>query len=171
LPFVSGGVGPHSPLVCGGVGPSSPFVPGGVGPSSSFGLGPSFAVRGAGGLSFFVGGGAGGSSYCSWVVVVVVRPRGFLCAMWSCHHSRVRVVGGHSCLRALHPSSSSLASFLCAVVTCHPRCVSSASCVLVVVVCPRRVIVSCPPRHCPVLLSLPCPHCDVSFGCTTWHLC
>ena len=181
LPFVSGGVGPRSPLVCGGVGPSSPFVPGGVGPSSSFGLGPSFAVRGAGGSSscmdgaaggssFFVGGGAGGSSYCLWVVVVC--PRGFSCTMWSCCHSRVRVVGGRSCLRALHPSSSSsLASFLCAVVACHPRHVSSASRVLIVVVCPCHVIVSCPPRHCPMLLSLPCPHCDVSFGCTTWHLC
>jgi len=58
LPFISGGVGPRSPLVHGGVGPSLPFVPGGVGPLLSFGLGPSFAVRGAGGLL-----------YCSWVVV------------------------------------------------------------------------------------------------------
>jgi len=54
-------------------------------------------------------------------------------------------------------------------VCCH--CVSSLLRVLVVVVCPRHVVVSCPPRHCPVLLSLPCPHCDVSFGCMMWHLC
>jgi len=182
LPFVSGGVGPRSPLVHGGVGPSLPFVPGGVGPSSLFGLGPLFAVHGAGGSSscvdgaaggssFFVGGGAGGSSYCLWVVVVVVRPHGFSCAVWSCRHSRVRVVGGCLCLQALHLSSSSLASFLCAVVTCHPCRVSSASRVLVIIVCPRHVVVSCPPRRCPVLLSLPCPRCDMSFGCMTWHLC
>jgi len=101
---------------------------------------------------------------------VVVHPRGFLCTVWSCRHSRVRVVGGRSCLQALHPSSSSLVSFLCAVIACRPRRMSSASRVLIVVVCPRHVIVSCPPRHCPVLLSLPCPHCDVLFGCTTWHL-
>jgi len=119
----------------------------------------------------FVGGGGVPSSCRFWVVVVVVRPCGFSCAVWSCHHSRVRVVGGRSCLRALHPSLSSLASFLCAVVACRPRRMSSASRVLIVVVCPCRVIVSCPPRRCPVLLSLPCPRCDMSFGCMTWHLC
>jgi len=154
LPFVSGGVGPRSPLVRGGVGPSSPFVPGGVGPSSSFGLGPSFTVRGAGGSSscmdggwccwglvvfrgwrcwglvvLFVGGGGVPSSCRFWVVVVVVRPHGFSCAVWSCRRSRVRVVGGRSCLRAFHPSSSSLASS-CIVSVCCRRVSSSSLCVL-----------------------------------------
>ena len=119
----------------------------------------------------FVGGGGVPLSRRLWVVVVVVHPRGFSCTVWSCRHLRVRVVGGRSCLRALHPSSLSLASFLCAVIVCRPRRMSSASHVLIVVVCPRCVVVSCPPHRCPMLLSLPCPCCDVSFGCTTWHLC
>jgi len=152
LPFVSGGVGPPSPLVCGGVGPLSLFVPGAVGPSSLFGLGPSFAVRGAGGSSscvdgaaglvvLFMGGGGVPSSRRFWVVVV--RPHGFSCAVWSCCHSRVRVVGGCSCLQVLHPLSSSLASSCVVSVCC--RHVSSSSRVLSIV-CPRHHCVSSPCR-------------------------
>jgi len=140
LLFVSGGVGPRSLLVHGGVGASSPFMPGAVGPSSSFGLGPSFVMHGAGGSSscvfhgwrcwglvvLFVGGGGVPLSRCFWVVVVVVRPHGFLCTVWSCHRSRVRVVGGHSCLQALHLLSSSLASSCIISVCC--RCVLSSPC-------------------------------------------
>ena len=55
-----------SPLVRGGVGPSSLFVPGAVGPLSSFGLGPSFAVHGAGGSLSCVDGAAGGSIFRGW---------------------------------------------------------------------------------------------------------
>ena len=84
------------------------------------------------------------SSRRFWVVVVVVHPHGFSCAMWSCRHSRVRVVGGHSCLRALHPSSSSLASScIISVCCCHA---SSSS---------RVLGIACPCRHC---VSSPC-HC------------
>jgi len=79
---------------------------------------------------------------------------------WSCHRSRVRVVGGRSCLQVLHPSLT--ASFLCAVVTCRPHFMSSASHVLIIVVCSCHVVVSCPPPHCPMLLLLLCPRCDVA---------
>jgi len=119
----------------------------------------------------FMGGGGVPSSRHFWVVVVVVHPCGFSCAVWSCRHSRVRVVGGRSCLWVLHPLLLSLASFLCAVIACRPRRMSLALRVLIVVVCPCHVVVSCPPHCCPVLLSLPCPRCDVLFGCTMWHLC
>ena len=54
----------------------------------------------------------------------------------------------HRCHRWRHPIS-----FLCAVVMCRPRCMSLASRVLIVIVCPHCVIVSCPPCRCPVLLS------------------
>jgi len=157
LLFVAGGVGPCSCLwwcgalvaVCGwwcwalitvcewwcGL----LFIGGGVGASSPFahgGLGPSFAICGAGHLSFFMGGGAGCSSNCLWVVVVVVHPHQLLCTMMHgphhCRRARVRVVicvCGHSiCHR--HPT---LASFPCAVITCCLCCMSSSSCVLVIV--------------------------------------
>ena len=84
----------------------------------------------------FMGGGGVPSSRRFWVVVVVVHPHGFLCAVWSCHHSRVRVVGGRSCLQALHPSSSLLAS----------SCIVSVWSLHV-------ILVACP-RHCVSLLSL-----------------
>jgi len=174
--FVAGGVGPHSPLVHGGVGPLSPFMPGAVGPLSSFGLGPSFTVHGAGhssscmdgaagGSSFFVGGDAGGSYYCSWVVVVC--PCWFSCTVWSCCCLRVRVVGGHSCLRVLHLSSSCVVS-----VCCHH--VSSLSGVLSIV-CPHchcvsllcHCLVPSLPLSCVAVIAMP----SLSFGCTMWHLC
>jgi len=176
LPFVSGGVGAHSLLVRGGVGPSLPFMPGGVGPSSSFGLGPSFTVHGAGGLSscvdggwccwglvvfrgwrcwglivLFVGGGGVPSSCRFWVVVVVLRPRGFSCAMCSCHRSRVRVVGGRSCLWVFHPSSSSLASSCIVAVCCH--CVSSSLLCVLSMLLSRALLVVVPCCcHCRALV-------------------
>jgi len=164
--------------VAGGVGPSSPFVPGGVGPSSSFGLGPSFTVHGAGGSSscmdggwccwglvvfrgwrcwglvvLFMGGGGVPSSRRFWVVVVVVRPREFSCAVWSCCCLRVRVVGGCSCLRAFHPLSLSLASSCIVSVCCH--CVSSSSlCVLTVSLsCALLVVVPCCCRCCALVVT------------------
>ena len=198
LLFISGGVGPRSPLVCGGVGPSLPFAHGGLGPSftvHSAGGSLSFVDGAAGGSLFFMGGGAGGSSHCLWVVVGCphLAVSGWwwctlisFCAPWYVALITVVVVlspfkgegGGWSFVFAGTPSIVDIiqcwhrpASFLCAVVVCHPHRMSSASRVLVVVVCPHCVVVSCPPCHCPMLLLLPCPRCDVSFGCTMWHLC
>ena len=54
---------------------------------------------------------------------------------------------------------------------CHPMlasCVVSMCChrvSLIVIVCPRHVVVPCPPHHCPMMLLLPCPCCDMSFDC------
>jgi len=193
-PLVHGGVGPLLLFVPDAVGPSLLFVCGGLGPSFAMhGAGGllSFVDGAAGGLLSFMGGGAGGSSHCSWVVVVCLCLTisgwwwwctlvGFMCcgmwpsslSWWSCRHLRVRVVGGCSCLQALHPSSS-------IGVILHHFCVLSLRVILIACphhrmfssVCPHCVIVSCPPRRCPVLLSLLCPHCDVLFGCMKWHLC
>ena len=182
--------GPCSSLVCGGVGPS--FAVRGAGGSLSFMDGA------AGGSLFFMGGGAGGLSHCSWVVVVCPHLAVSGWWWWWCalisfrapwYMALITVVvvlslfegegGGWSFVFAGAPSVIDVviqhwhcpASFLCAVVACCPCCMSLASRVLVVVVCPRCVVVSCPPRRCPVLLLLPCPRCDMLFGCTTWHLC
>jgi len=151
-------------------------VAGGAGPSSSL-------VGGAGPSLFFVGGVTGCWSHCSWVVVC---PRHTVCewwwwcalvsfraawppslSWWSCRCSRERVVGC-SCLRMLHPSSSHIGvlrrfrvpSSCILIVMCPRHCRVS----LVAIVCPRRVVVPCPPRRYPVML-LPCPRCDVSFDC------
>jgi len=104
-------------------------------------------------VSPFLGGGGGGGAP-SWVFVrrVVLSPFEGEGGEWSFVFagipSVVVVVG----------------------IVLHRFCVLSSR-VLIVVVCPRRVVVSCPPRRCPVLLSLPCLRCDVSFGCMMWHLC
>ena len=113
--------------------------------------------------SLFLGGGDGAPS--SVFVHHGTWPSSL--SWWSCRRLRVRVVGGHSCLRALHPSLSSSSSSIISV-CCH--CVLSSLHVLAVIVCPLCIVVLCPPHCCPMLLLLLCPHCDMSFGCTMWHL-
>ena len=114
-------------------------------------------------ISLFLGGGGGGAPSSVFVCCVVLSPfegEGWWvvihvcrCSIHHCHHWR-------------RP-----ALFLCAVVACHPHRMSMALCVLIIIVCPHRVVVSCPPCRCPVLLSLLCPRCDMLFGCMMWHLC
>jgi len=103
-------------------------------------------------VSPFLGGGGGGVP--SWVFV--------RCVVLSPFEGEG---GGWSFVFAGIPSIVVVVG-----VILHRFCVLSSR-VLIVVVCPRCVVVSCPPRHCPVLLLLPYPRCDMSFGCTTWHLC
>jgi len=62
----------------------------------------------------------------------MVRPRGFSCAVWSCHRLRVRVVGGCSCLRALHPLLLLLLASSCIVSVCCRHVSSLSLCVLAV---------------------------------------
>ena len=132
--------GPHCQWWC--AGPLLPLVAGGVGPSN--------AICGAGHSSFFMGGGAGCSSHCSWMVVVaLVMPflggggaplsvfmrRGawpLSLSWWSCRHSRVRVVGGHSCLQTLHPLLSHIGvmSLSCIISVCCCRVSSPCCCPL-----------------------------------------
>jgi len=136
-------------------------MPGGTGPSS-----------------LFVGGGAGCLSHC--LQVVVVCPHHAICGWWWCtligFHaawcvalvtvvvvlSSLKGEGGGSFVSVDAPSVIILCwhpvLFLCAVIACPCSCVhSSLSCV------PRcRVSSLC---HCPVMLLLPCPHCDMLFDC------
>jgi len=119
-----------------------------------------------------MGGGGVPLSRRFWVVVVVVRPvvllpfegeGGGWSFVFAGAPSIVVIVG--IVLRRFCVLSSRVV-----LVMCPRHHMSSALHVLVVVVCPRRVIVSCH-RRCPMLLSLLCPHCDMLFGCTMWHLC
>ena len=174
LPFVSGGVGPHSPLVCGGVGPLLPFMPGAVGPSSPLHM----VVWGPHSPCMVLG------TCCHlWMVVVcpclAVSGWWWWCALvsfcvpWYVALITVVVVlspfegedGGWLFVFVGAPSIVVIVvqcwhhpvSFLCAVITCPQHCMSLALHVLVIVVCPRHVVVLCPPHHCPMLLLLLCP--------------
>ena len=101
----------------------------------------------------FLGGGGGGAPLWVFVRRVVLSPfegeGGGWSFMFAGAPSVVIVIG----------------------VILHRFCVLSSRVVLIA--CPRCCCVSSPCRCLmpSLLLSLLCPRCDVSFGCTTWHLC